>query len=391
MSAVSSAGSAGSTSSRRTVLALNSGSSSLKFALYDTASDDLPLLLEGSADGIGHDSGSFTMHSADGTIDLHDDGIFESQTDALQRFADALKEHDWASPAMVGHRLVHGGPHLRRHQLLTDAVREQLEAAVHFAPLHIPPALALIDEATRRFAGARQAVCFDTAFHETLPPQASHLPLPKRYAEAGVIRYGFHGLSYESIVRRLGHPMPARAVFAHLGNGSSVCAVRDGLSVDTSMGMTPTGGVPMGTRSGDLDPGVLLHLMRTERLDADALETLLNHESGLAGYSGGESDMRALVKRAGAGDADAALAINAYTTAVRKTIGGYAALLGGIDLLVFTGGIGEHSLEVRRAVCDGLAFCGIGLDDPAGRVRVLVSEEERQIAMICRGLLNTIA
>jgi acetate kinase len=289
----------------------------------------------------------------------------------------------------VGHRVVHGGPHLREHQRLTPQVRKQLQEAVHFAPLHIPPALALIDLACETFGSAVQFVCFDTAFHRTLPPRAAQLALPRRYAQSGVIRYGFHGLSYESLVRQLGHEMPARAVFAHLGNGSSVCALRDGVSVDTSMGLTPTGGIPMATRSGDLDPGVLLYLMRTEQLDAGKLETLLNRESGLAGYTEGEGDMQALTKRAASGDEDAELSVDVFATAVRKCVGAYAALLGGIDLLVFAGGIGEHSAEVRRRVCSGLEFLGLKADDLSGRVRVMHTEEEQQIARHCRALLRS--
>jgi len=203
-----------------------------------------------------------------------------------------------------------------------------------------------------------------------------------------VIRYGFHGLSYESLVAQLGAALPPRAVFAHLGNGSSVCALRDGQSIDTSMGMTPTGGVPMGTRCGDLDPGVLLYLMRVEKLDADALETLLNRHSGLAGYADGESDMQALEQRAAAGDANASLALDAFAAAVRKTIGGYAALLGGIDLLVFTGGIGEHSAEIRKRICEGLGFLDLCEGDASGKVRAVHTEEEKQIARHCRALLR---
>lgn len=381
-------------SARDTVLALNSGSSSLKFALFARdASDDENAskpIVEGSASSIGHDDGRFVMRAADGSIHVDTARGFKTQTDVLAQIAAAFDEHTLAQPSAVGHRVVHGGPHLREHCVLTARVRETLEASVHFAPLHIPPALELIDEATKIFGDARQIVCFDTAFHRTLPDRASHFALPRRYAQQGVIRYGFHGLSYESLVRRLGASLPARAVFAHLGNGSSLCAVRDGISIDTTMGMTPTGGVPMGTRTGDLDPGVLLHLMRTERLDADALETLVNHESGLAGLSGGESQMQNLAARAQRGDADAALAVEAFTSAVRKTVGAYAALMGGVDLLVFTGGIGEHSAQVRDAVCDGLGFLGLRASEANGsraNVITLHAEEEAQIAMHCRALL----
>ncbi|AXE96513.1 MULTISPECIES: acetate/propionate family kinase [Paraburkholderia] len=370
------------------ILVLNSGSSSLKFGLFTRSGDDEALLLEGSAEGIGRRDGSLRIKSPDGRVLAQQAHVLESQTDALQKLATVLAQQNHARPAAVGHRVVHGGPHLRTHQRLTAQVRQRLQDAVHFAPLHIPPALGLIDEAAKIFGDAPHFACFDTAFHATLPPLAAQLALPRRYAAAGVIRYGFHGLSYESLVTRLGADLPARAVFAHLGNGSSVCALRDGKSVDTSMGMTPTGGVPMGTRSGDLDPGVLLYLMRVEKLDADALETLLNRHSGLAGYADGESDMQALEKRAAAGDANAALALDAFATAVRKTIGAYAALLGGIDLLVFTGGIGEHSQEIRKRVCDGLSFLGLAEGDPAGKVRAIHTEEEKQIARHCRALLQ---
>lgn len=372
----------------QTILVLNSGSSSLKFGLFSHSGNDETLLLEGAAEGIGRDDGSLRIKSPGGGVLVQQDHVLESQTDALQKLSQVLAQQHFAQPSAVGHRVVHGGPHLRSHQRITAELRQHLQDAVHFAPLHIPPALALIDEATRIFADVPHFACFDTAFHATLPPRAAQLALPRRYVEAGVMRYGFHGLSYESLVTRLGADLPPRAVFAHLGNGSSVCALRDGRSVDTSMGLTPTGGVPMGTRCGDLDPGVLLYLMRVEKLDADALETLLNRHSGLAGFADGESDMQALEKRAAAGDAHASLALDAFTSAVKKTIGAYAALLGGIDLLVFTGGIGEHSATVRQRVCDGLAFIGLVEGDPAGKVRAIHTEEEKQIARHCRSLLR---
>jgi acetate kinase len=377
-----------------TVLVLNSGSSSLKFGLFEHSAEsgDETLLLEGAADGIGRSDGSLRIKAADGRVLVQQEHVLESQADALQKLSQVLAQQQQAPPAAVGHRVVHGGPHLRTHRRLDAEVLRILRDAVHFAPLHIPPALALIDQAMTIFGDVPHFACFDTAFHATLPPRAAQLALPRRYAEAGVIRYGFHGLSYESLVRRLGADLPARAVFAHLGNGSSVCALQDGRSIDTSMGLTPTGGLPMGTRCGDLDPGVLLYLMRVEKLDADALETLLNRQSGLAGYADGESDMQALEKRAAAGDAQASLALEVFACAVRKTIGGYAALLGGIDLLVFTGGIGEHSEAMRARVCDGLGFLGLSHDAPpdnaAGKVRAIHTEEEKQIARHCRTLLR---
>ena len=220
--------------------------------------------------------------------------------------------------------------------------------------------------------------CLDTAFHRTMPARATHLALPKHYADEGVIRYGFHGLSYESIVATLGNDLPPRLVVAHLGSGASLCAIRDGRSIDTSMGLTPTGGIPMATRTGDLDPGVLVYLMRTGTLDADALEHLINHESGLKGLSDSNDDMQALLQRS---DADAELAIDIFCTAVRKTIGAYAALMGGLDRVVFTGGIGEHAATVRERICDGLEFLDVQFD-------VIETQEERQIARHCRTLLG---
>ncbi|MFM0688553.1 acetate/propionate family kinase [Paraburkholderia strydomiana] len=374
--------------SPHTILVLNSGSSSLKFGLFEHSGDDESLLLEGSAQGIGRRDGRLRIAAPDGRVLVQEEHVLESQTDALQKLSTVLAQQRHEQPTAVGHRVVHGGPHLRSHQRLTPEVRRRLQDAVHFAPLHIPPALDLIDEAQKIFGGAQHFACFDTAFHATLPPRAAQLALPRRYSEAGVIRYGFHGLSYESLVAQLGATLPARVVCAHLGNGSSVCALRDGRSVDTSMGMTPTGGVPMGTRCGDLDPGVLLYLMRVEKLDANGLETLLNRHSGLAGYADGESDLQALEQRAAAGDPHASLALDAFATAVRKTIGGYAALLGGIDMLVFTGGIGEHSVQMRKRICEGLSFLGLHEGDVSGKVRVLHTEEEKQIARHCRALLR---
>jgi acetate kinase len=370
------------------ILVLNSGSSSLKFAVFDRGRDDEQTLVEGKAEGIGRSDGRLRVRDAQGgTIHDEDHGM-ATQADALATVARTLGQAMGAPPAAIGHRIVHGGPHLRTHQRLTPAVIAQLRQAVHFAPLHIPVALSLIEQAQATWPDAPHFACFDHAFHRTLPPRASRLPLPDRYGNVGVVRYGFHGLSYESLVHRLGPDLPPRAVFAHLGNGASLCAVRDGVSIDTSMGLTPTGGIPMGTRSGDLDPGVLLYLMRTEGRNADDLENMLNHESGLAGLADGESDMQALLARCAANDQRAALAVEVFATAVRKQIGAYAALMGGIDLLVFTGGIGEHSADIRRRVVAGLQFMGIGPAVPGPGVMVVPTEEERQMARHCRALMR---
>ena len=228
-----------------------------------------------------------------------------------------------------------------------------------------------------------QFACFDDAFHQTIPEIASHFPIPHRYFDEGIRRYGFHGISYESLVHHFGPKLPKRTIFAHLGNGSSLCALRNGMSIDTTMGLTPTGGIPMGTRSGDLDPGVILYLLRNEKLSADSLEDLLNHQSGLFALSSGESDVKTLEERVRSGDTRACLALDVFAVSVRKTIGAYMALLGGVDLLVFTGGIGEHSSSIRAATTDGLEFLGLTVD----KIQIVPTQEEQQIARRCREIM----
>ena len=365
------------------ILVLNSGSSSLKFGVYYRGANDEEPLLTGSAAGIGRDNGTLQIRSSSGERLLQRDGILESQVDALAAVAAAIREHMHASPWAVGHRVVHGGPKLRRHQLITPQVMDDLRSATHFAPLHIPQALSLIASAQSIFPEAKHFACFDDAFHQTIPEVASHLPLPQRYYDAGIRRYGFHGLSYESLVHHFGDQLPERAIFAHLGNGSSLCALRDGVSIDTTMGLTPTGGIPMGTRCGDLDPGVFLYLLRTEKPDADGLEDMLNHQSGLFALSSGESDVKTLEERVRSNDPRAALALNVFAVSVRKGIGAYIALLGGVDLLVFSGGIGEHSAHIRSLASDDLKVLGLSAD----KIQTVPTQEERQIARHCRTMM----
>lgn len=377
------------TATAEIVLAVNSGSSSLKFGLYRHPRGECKpaLLLSGGASGIGHSNGRLEVQDPAGTKLLDDAYRLNSQGHALKEILGQIEKQGHGRPTALGHRVVHGGPHLRNHQLIDDTLLEKLVAATQFAPIHIPAAVDLIRETEKLLPHAPQYACFDTAFHSTMPETSRHFPLPQRLYDLGIERYGFHGLSYESIVTRLGAAIPARVVCAHLGSGASLVALRDGQSIDTSMGMTPVGGIPMATRSGDFDPGVVLFLMRTEQLNADQLESLLNRDSGLRALSGGESDMRLLEEGAAKGDPGARLAIAVFTLAVRKMIGAYAAELGGLDLLIFTGGIGEHSTGVRNRICDGLGFLGITSGDPAlcAKVRVLPSEEELQIArIVCR-------
>ncbi|MGH9356147.1 MAG: acetate/propionate family kinase, partial [Terriglobia bacterium] len=386
------------------ILVINSGSSSLKFGLYAERNGEEQPLVEGEAEGIGHSTGRLEMRDPNGLVLRSEKPRFPSQTEALDRAAQWLAGHSSGVPAAIGHRVVHGGPRLVTHQAITPAVLKELEASVHFAPLHIPVALELICAAQRRYRDVPQFACFDTAFHNTMPDEAARFALPTNLFAEGVRRYGFHGLSYESIVRQLqlARNLPSRLVVAHLGNGASLAAIKDGRSVDTTMGLTPTGGVPMATRSGDLDPGVIVYLQRVKRMNADSLERLLNRESGLAALSGGKSDMRDLQDAAAKGDDRARLALEVFCRSIFKVIAAYAAVLGGVDMIVFTGGIGENSTQVRANVCHGLQLLGVSIDDlrneqgertisAAGsdvQVCVISSQEDRQIARHCRSMTS---
>jgi acetate kinase len=384
------------------ILAINTGSSSLKFGVYLANGDDEDIQLDGLADGIGRDSSKIQIKDGNGKVLRSESVRFASAAEALARAKEWLAELSPVPPEAVGHRVVHGGPTLVQHQLITPEVLKELCACVHFAPLHIPPALTLIEAAQKMYPGVPQFACFDTVFHAQMPEVASRYALPRPLFDEGLKRYGFHGLSYESILRRLGTELPRHVVIAHLGNGASLAAVQDGRSADTSMGLTPTGGIPMGTRSGDMDPGVGLYLLRQKHLTADSLEALLNHDAGLKALSGTSSDMRDLQAAAEHGDANARQAIEIFCYAIRKTISSYAAALEGLDMVVFTGGIGEKSALVRAMVCNALHILGVLIDGTANeknaetisaaqsvvRVRVIPTEEDRQIARHTRALAN---
>jgi acetate kinase len=372
------------------ILAVNSGSSSLKVGLFQEDGGKETAILTGGAGGVGRSNGKLRITDDHGKLLLDESYVLRDQTHALDETVRALLKFTHAAPVSVGHRVVHGGPHLRKHQRVTDELLNRLQAAVHFAPLHIPTAVALIKQTEKILPEANQYACFDTAFHSQMPESSRRFALPDELYRKGIERYGFHGLSYESIVHRLGEKVPPRMICAHLGSGASLVALRDGISIDTSMGLTPTGGIPMATRSGDLDPGVLLFLMRTEKLDADEFEKLLNHDAGLIALSGAEADMQWLEARAKQGDPKAELAIDVFVIAVKKYVGAYTAELGGLDLLVFTGGIGEHSQYVRERICRGLQFLGIERKTGGefSKVAVMGSEEEVQIARHCRRMMR---
>ncbi|HMF78986.1 MAG TPA: acetate/propionate family kinase [Bryobacteraceae bacterium] len=353
------------------VLALNCGSSSLKFGVYSTGAKGGSILSDLTNSDLGNQVNSIQEGEAE---EIGHSGATPDHATALRQTLESLEQGGLKEFSAVGHRLVHGGPHLREHARLTAEVSQKLQAAVEFAPLHLPAALAVIDAIEKKLPGIPQVICLDTAFHRHMPDVAKTLALPADVRALGVERFGFHGLSLESILAQL-HPVPHRLVVAHLGNGSSITAIRNGQSIDTSMGLTPTGGVMMGTRCGDLDPGAILYLMRHLPAGADKLQDLVDHKSGLLGISSKASDVRELLA-ARASDPQADLALRMFCYQVRKTVASMAAALGGLDALVFTGGIGEHAHPVRDEICRGLAFLG------PHTTQVLPAQEDLQIARI---------
>lgn len=343
------------------ILCLNGGSSSLKFALYRMDEGAEALLASGAVDRLGLSDGRFRLRGAKGETLADESGQFTAPLDAVRRVFDALEKHGFSAPAAVGHRLVHGGPDYAAPQRIDRELLTALRRLVSLAPLHLPGELAIIEAVTVHFPDLTQVACFDTAFHRALPELARRLPIPRALWSKELRRYGFHGLSYEYVVGVLGPAASARTIIAHLGNGASLVAVRHGRPVDTTMGLTPIGGVVMGTRTGDLDPGVLLYLMREQGYDLQGLERLVDEESGLRGISGVTSDMRTLLAQRER-DPRAAEAVASFCYSVRKHIGALAAVLGGVETLVFTGGIGERAAPVRWEICQGLEHLGVRLD-----------------------------
>jgi len=381
----------------RMALALNSGSSSLKFGLFQNTTSGLTTVLTGEADAIGSPQSRFTARDADGKIVANETAPIADQRAAMDCVVRTLANEGMPTPDAIGHRMVHGGPALRSDVRISPAVLLQLEGAKGFAPLHIPVALSVIAVALEQFPNVPHVACFDTSFHRDMPLHARTLPIPRMLKSEGVERYGFHGLSCESIVLQMGQPVPERMIIAHLGNGSSITAVRHGKSIDTSMGLTPTGGIIMGTRTGDLDPGVLVYLLRERKLNVEQLDALLQRESGLRGISGVSSDMRQLRAAAAThndASADAQLAIDMYCISAAKQIAAMITSLDGADAIVFTGGIGENDVQTRAAICERLHWIGVHLDASANAsssrtisgatsrcaVHVLRSEETQQIA-----------
>ena len=384
------------------ILTINGGSSSVKFALY-AAVEPLKRGLYGTVDRIGLSGTNLTFHEANGKPKARRELAAVDHKSAANSLLDWLETHpDFASVKAVGHRVVHGMKHTEP-EIVTPELLAELHRISPYDPDHLPREIELIEAFRQRHPKLPQVACFDTAFHQTMPRVAKLLPIPRRFDAKGIQRYGFHGLSYAYLMEelaRLGDPAATkgRVILAHLGNGASLAAVRDGKSMDTSMGFTPTAGLVMSTRSGDLDPGLAPYLARTEKMTTQQFYKMVNHESGLLGVSETSSDMRDLLDHE-KGDVRAAEAVALFCYQAKKWIGSFAAVLGGLDTLVFAGGIGENAAFVRSRICEGLNFLGIELDEsrnaqaaPAisvtgGRVTVRVIRTDEEL-MIARSVLR---
>lgn len=388
------------------IATINSGSSSIKFSLYSIGPGET-LMLSGNIAGIGSETGRFRVTAPDGTFRTEVEQKFRNHVEALNVVMARLKARtEGGAVDAFGHRVVHGGSAYVEPCVVTPGLLAALDELIPFAPDHLPHELAAIREIARLYPDLPQAACFDTAFHRTMPDVAQRYALPGEIRRHGVRRYGFHGLSYEYILNELktvAGPEAAngRVIIAHLGNGASMGAFRNGKSTETTMGFTPAGGLVMSTRSGDLDPGVIVYLLKEKGMDADALNRMVNKRSGLLGVSGISSDMKELLDRE-AKEPRAAAAVDLFCYQAKKHLGALAAVLGGLDTLIFTGGIGENAPPVRERICRGLEHLGIHTDKerndrnapiispesgPAA-VRVMKTNEELMIARHTRRLIE---
>ena len=386
------------------ILTINGGSSSIKFALYQVG-DPLQRTLYGKVDRIGLSGTSLTFSDSTGKQQERHGIAASDHRSAANVLIDWLAKQDgFASVGALGHRVVHGMKHIQP-EIVTQELLDELQRIRPYDPDHLPREIELIEAFRKRFPKLPQLACFDTAFHQGMPRVAKLLPLPRRFDAKGVERYGFHGLSFAYLMEELAHlgdpaATTGRVILAHLGNGASLAAVRAGKSIDTSMGFTPTAGLVMSTRSGDLDPGLAPYLARTEQITSKQFYEMVNHESGLLGVSETSSDMRDLLARE-ADDVRAAEAVALFCYQAKKWIGAFAAALGGLDTLVLSAGIGENCPSIRARICDGLGFLGVELDEArnaenaplisadTGRVavRVIRTDEELMIARsVCRVL-----
>jgi len=387
------------------ILTINGGSSSIKFSLYKIE-DPLQQIFAGQIENIGTPKAKLSSNSS---VSEEKNSIpikAKDHSEAVDNLIDWLeKQEGFGSIKAIGHRIVHGMSHTAP-ELITPELLKELKKISAYDPDHLPEEIKLIEVFGKRYPLLKQVACFDTSFHTNMPAVAKLLSIPRRYYEKGIQRYGFHGLSYSFLMDEL-HRLAGRdiangkVILAHLGSGASLAAVKDGRSIDTSMGFTPASGLPMSTRTGDLDPGVAWYLMQFEKLSPKEFSHLINHESGLLGVSEKSSDMRELMDVEDT-NRNAKEAIELFCYQTKKWIGSFVAALGGVDVLVFSGGIGEHSPEVRSKICDGLGFLGIELDEIKNMnneaiisveesrvtVRVITTNEEVMIARLVNDMLN---
>ena len=344
--------------------------------MYEAGNGQRTRLFEGAVDGIGTDLGKFWIKDAGGNRLVDQTPAVPSRSVAFKLVADALHSGNFPAPAAIGHRTVCGGPTVRDNQLITPQLIDEIESYADLAPLHTPIAVYIMRAALELFPGIANFAVLDTYFHRTMPEVATRLPIPSEYADMGVRRYGYHGISYESIVYQLEPNVPEKLVVAHLGNGASISAIRNGVCLDTSMALTPTGGIISGSRTGDIDPGVLIFILKQIAKAtpntveaAEKLETVVSKKSGLAGVSELSNDMRDLREAIKDGNEKARLAVDKFCWTIARWIGSYVAELDGLDMLVFTGGIGENDIDSRAEICAGLGALGIEIDAKRNNLR----------------------
>ncbi|MEI8186060.1 MAG: acetate/propionate family kinase [Chlorobiaceae bacterium] len=389
------------------IIALNTGSSSVKFALFEIGKTER-LVFSGSLTGIGRSEGRFSVQDDRGNSITNERAATQHHNAACDYvFSWIQSQNEGNNPDALGHRIVHGSPLYSTPQIVTPELITSLDTMSSYAPEHLPQAINAIRHAARLFPGTLQVTCFDTSFHSTMPPVAKLYALPEAIRKKGVYRYGFHGLSYEYILlelkRRYGlEVVGKRIILAHLGHGASMAAVKDGKSIETTMGFSPAGGLVMSTRTGDLDPGVILFLLQENKMTPAGIKEMVNRQSGLLGLSGKTDDMRELLNIQKVDDA-ARQAVDLFCYQARKYIGALATVLGGLDIVVFTGGIGEHSPEIRSRICAGLEFLGIKVDDRKNsanspvisemsgpvEIRIMKTNEELMIARQTMKVLET--
>jgi len=390
----------------QTIAAINSGSSTLKFGLFSFM-DPLRIILKGKIAGIGTQDCSFAIENEE----EHNDVSNPVNIDSVEKAAELLikwLQHLGGQYQLcgIGHRVVHGGLHYDEPVLIEDKLICELEKIKSLAPLHLPDAIAIINSFKQAFPGISQVACFDTSFHKSLPFEARYYAIPRSLWSDGVVRYGFHGISCEYIYQKLKEgddpPGSKKIIIAHLGSGSSITAIKNGHSIETTMGFSPAGGLMMNTRAGDIDPGVLIYLLKEKKMDPDQLDHILNRESGIKAVAENELPVEKLLEKK-RNDSKSRQAIIMYCYHARKQIGALAATMGGLDTIVFTGGIGEHSPEIRKLICSGLEFIGVALNNELNdhsaatiselsapvKVHVIATNEEVMIASHVKEYIKT--